>query len=158
VLPMLITLAAATYVFFDRHWATVTNRMTYALAGDVATIVELMHDSKTQESKEAIVDLAAAKMDLYVSFVPDDKLVPRKRRSLNPLRDILNQALDDRLSYPYDIEMRAAPEMIAVRVGAPEGVYTIQSPERRVYTPTTQVFIAWMTGTAILLSAIALLF
>src|SRR5580698_2001150 len=70
VLPMLITLAAATYVFFDRHWYTVTNRMTSALAGDVATVVELMHDSSTSDSKAAIVDLAAAKMDLTITFTP----------------------------------------------------------------------------------------
>ena len=42
VVPTLITLAAATFVFFDRHWTTVTNRLTYAVAGDVATIVELL--------------------------------------------------------------------------------------------------------------------
>src|SRR6202041_1997216 len=76
----------------------------------------------------------------------------------NPLRNMLRHALNDRLSYPFDIDMRHAPEMVAIRVGAPEGVYTILSPERRIYTPTTEVFIAWMTGSSILLSVIALLF
>src|SRR5271170_7744094 len=70
VLPTLITLAAATFVFFDRHWTTVTNRMTYALAGDVATVVELMRTSQNPESVAAIVRLASTKMDLYVSFAP----------------------------------------------------------------------------------------
>jgi two-component system osmolarity sensor histidine kinase EnvZ len=32
------------------------------------------------------------------------------------------------------------------------------SPERRVYTPTTQVFILWMTGSSILLTTVALFF
>jgi len=54
--------------------------------------------------------------------------------------------------------MTYAPETISVRVGVPEGVYTILSPERRVYTPTTQVFILWMTGSSILLTTVALLF
>src|ERR1700722_16902372 len=76
VLPMLITLAAATFVFFDRHWYTVTTRMSTALAGDAATVVELMHDSATPESKAAIVDLASAKMDLFVSFTPGTTLTP----------------------------------------------------------------------------------
>src|ERR1700722_15256900 len=70
VLPTLITLAAATFVFFDRHWYTVTNRMAYALAGDVAAVVELMHESKTAENRTIITDLASAKMDLYVTFMP----------------------------------------------------------------------------------------
>jgi two-component system osmolarity sensor histidine kinase EnvZ len=158
VLPTLITLGLATYVFFDRHWYTVTNRMCTALAGDVAAVVDLMHDSVTPASKAEIVDLAQARMDLTITFMPHVTFTPREHHRLNPLRDILKTALDDRLRYPFDIDMHAAPETIAIRVVAPEGVYVIQSPERRIYTPTTQVFIAWMTGSSILLSAIALLF
>jgi len=70
----------------------------------------------------------------------------------------LRHALNDRLSYPFEIDMRHAPETIAIRIGVPEGVYTILSPQRRVYTPTTEVFIAWMVMSSILLSAVALLF
>ena len=39
VVPTFIMLAAATYVFFDRHWYTVTTRMTHALSGDIAAPV-----------------------------------------------------------------------------------------------------------------------
>src|SRR5580698_8083275 len=83
VLPMLITLAAATYVFFDRHWYTVTNRMAYALAGDVAAVVELMHDKPTVENRAAIADLAASKMDLYVTFMPGATMTPHAHHRLN---------------------------------------------------------------------------
>src|ERR1700679_141438 len=66
VLPTLITLSAATYVFFDRHWYTVTTRLTYAVAGDVAVVVDLMQKSQTPESVAEIVQLASDKMDLFV--------------------------------------------------------------------------------------------
>jgi two-component system osmolarity sensor histidine kinase EnvZ len=158
VVPTLITLAAATFVFFDRHWYTVTTRLTYAVAGDVAVVVDLMQKSTTSESVAEVARLASQKMDLFVSFAPGEKLPDTVKPSHNPLRILLWRALDDRLSYPFDIDMRPAPEMIAIHVGAPEGVYTILSPQRRVYTPTTEVFIIWMTGSSILLSAIALLF
>src|SRR5580704_11024048 len=69
VVPTLITLAAATFVFFDRHWYTVTNRMTYGVAGDVAVVVNLMQNSSNPESAAVIVRLAAEKMDLFVNFV-----------------------------------------------------------------------------------------
>jgi len=159
VVPTLITLAAATFVFFDRHWYTVTNRLTYAVAGDVAVVVELMHKSSTPESAAEVVRLASEKMDLFVTFSPGGTLAPSTRHEyFNPLRKLLRHALDDRLSYPYEVSMHYAPETIAIRVGAPEGVYTILSPQRRVYTPTTEVFITWMVLSSIILSAIALLF
>jgi two-component system osmolarity sensor histidine kinase EnvZ len=158
VVPTLLTLAAATYVFFDRHWYTVTNRLTYAVAGDVATMVELLQKSSSPESTATVIRLADKKMDLYVSFAPGITLSSQARETLSPLRNLLRHALNDRISYPFDIDMQHAPEVIAIRVGAPEGVYTFLFPERRVYTPTTQVFIIWMTGSSILLSAVALLF
>jgi two-component system osmolarity sensor histidine kinase EnvZ len=158
VVPTLITLAAATYVFFDRHWYTVTDRMTHAVAGDVAAVVELMQKNKTPDGKAAIVQMASEHMDLFVSFSPGDVLSRTPHETISPLRSMLKRALSDRLSYPFDIDMKHAPEMISIRVGVPEGVYTLLSPERRIYTPTTEVFIMWMTLSSILLSAVALLF
>src|ERR1700744_448066 len=79
VVPTLITLAAATYVFFDRHWYTVTNRLCYALAGDIAAVVDLMQKSSTPESVSAVVQLSKKNMDLFVTFVPGDKLPDRSR-------------------------------------------------------------------------------
>jgi len=158
VVPTLITLSAATYVFFDRHWYTVTNRLSYAVAGDVAVIVDLMQSSQNSASVVAVKELARQKMDLTLSFSPGDVLSDISHETHNPYEHILWHALNDRLSYPFDIDMRHNQEIIVIRVGTPEGVYTVLSPERRIYTPTTEVFIAWMTGSSILLSAIALLF
>jgi two-component system osmolarity sensor histidine kinase EnvZ len=158
VVPTLITLAAATFVFFDRHWYTVTTRLTYAVAGDVAVVVDLMQNSSNVESTAAVVRLASEKMDLFVNFLPGATLSKTSRESFNPIRNLLRRALNDRISYPFDIDMRHAPETIAISVGTPEGVYTILSPQRRVYTPTTEVFIAWMVISSVLLSTVALLF
>ena len=157
VVPTFIMLAAATYVFFDRHWYTVTNRMTHALSGDIAFIVELLQNSNTSNTMDAIENLALKKMDLVVTFSPGVSL-PDPTPIRGPIAVIMKHSLNDSLSYPYVLDMTYAPETIGIRVGVPEGVYTILSPEKRVYTPTTQVFILWMTGSSILMTAIALLF
>src|SRR5580658_3728876 len=79
VLPTLITLSAATYVFFDRHWYTVTTRLIYAVAGDVAVVVDLMHKSQTPDSVAEVVQLASQKMDMFISFSPGEKLSSASR-------------------------------------------------------------------------------
>jgi len=157
VVPTFIMLAAATYVFFDRHWYTVTQRMTHALSGDIGFIVELLEMSKDPESTAAVNRLAFEKMDLTVTFAPGDSL-PDQRPIHGPIAVMLKHALNESLSNAYVLDMTYAPETISIKVGVPEGVYTILSPERRVYTPTTQVFILWMTGSSILLTGVALLF
>lgn len=158
VTPTILALCVATFVFFDRHWYTVTNRLTYAVAGDIATVVELLRHAKGEETRAEIVQLADKKMDLYVTYTPGGVLKPRKKGLPNPLRDMLRQALEDRVPFEMAINMRHASETIAVLIGTPEGLYTILFPERRIYTPTTEVFIGWMIGSSILLSVIALLF
>jgi two-component system osmolarity sensor histidine kinase EnvZ len=158
VVPTLLTLAAATFVFFDRHWYTVTNRMSAGVAGDVATVVELLSHSRDPDTVVMIEKLANEKMNLYVTFAPGKTLDGKRPRNLSPVREILWRALNEKISYPFEIDLRHTQEVIAVDVGLPVGVYTVLVPERRIYTPTTQVFIAWMVGSSILLSAIALLF
>ena len=158
VTPTLLALCVATFVFFDRHWHTVSLRLTHAVAGDVATIVELMRQGKSPEAKANIVRLADSKMELGVTYTPEGHLSRHVSHHLSPLRDLLQEALSEKLAYPFSIDMRHAPETVAIRVETPDGLYTVLTPERRIYTPTTEVFIAWMVGSSILLSVIALLF
>jgi two-component system osmolarity sensor histidine kinase EnvZ len=158
VVPTLLTLGVATFVFFDRHWYTVTNRLTMGVAGDIATVVELMQGSGTPGSMVAIERLADTKMNLIVSFAPGKTLDDHPVKNYSPVRELLHRSLNDKLSYPFDLDIRHAQEVIVVHVGVPEGLYTILVPERRVFTPTTQVFIAWMVGSSIFLSVVALLF
>ena len=157
VVPTFIMLAAATYVFFDRHWYTVTQRMTHALSGDIAFIVDLMQKSDNPQSSAEVGRMALEKMDLLVAFAPG-KSLPEPLPVRGPIAIMLKHELNASISYPYVLDMRYAPETIRIQIGVPEGVYTILSPERRVYTPTTQVFILWMTGSSILLTTVALLF
>lgn len=157
VVPTFIMLAAATYVFFGRHWYTVTQRMTHALSGDVAFVVELLQKSNNPETTDAVSHLASEKMDLTITFNPGASL-PEQHSTRSPIAIMLKHALNQSLSNSFVLDMRYAPETIRIMVGVPEGVYTILSPERRVYTPTTQVFILWMTGSSILLTTVALFF
>ena len=157
VLPTFLMLAVATYVFFDRHWFTVTQRMTHALSGDIAVIVDLLQKSDNAGSANEVINMASTKMDLTVTFSPGQSL-PQQRPIRGPIAVMLKHELNQSLSNSYVLDMTYAPETISIQVGVPDGVYTVLSPERRVYTPTTQVFILWMTGSSILLTSVALLF
>lgn len=158
IIPTILALTVATFVFFDRHWYTTTHRLTHAVAGDISVIVEMMDQNNDPLVAEGIRDLALKKMDLAVRFRPQGKLSRLPRKSLNPLREMLYAALRERVDYPFVIDMRHAPDSVSVQVQTDEGVYFFTVPQRRIYTPTTEVFIGWMIGSSILLSAIALLF
>jgi len=158
VTPTVLALVIATFVFFDRHWYTMTNRMAQAIAGDVATIVELLRENNTPEGRNAVFDPAATKMDMEVLYEAGVNMKDPGSRLGGPLRALLKRALDERMPYHFTVTMKQAPERVFIQVEVPDGVYTIITPERRIYTPTTEVFIGWMIGSSILLSVIALMF
>ncbi len=158
VLPTFLALGVATFVFFDRHWYTVTHRMTHAVAGEIGVMLEILAEVKSESERESILRAAERKLDLFLSFEPGKKLPKYVKRYPTPLREMLRKALDERVPYPHFIDLKSDPGAVIILVEVPRGLYIAQVPERRIYTPTTEVFIGWMIGSSILLSVIALLF
>lgn len=158
IIPTLLALTVATFVFFDRHWYSTTSRLTHAVASDVAVTVELLNRAPSEAQRKTILDLVEGKMDLAVSFQENGRITGKVRRTISPLRDMLRGALKERVDYKTMVDMRHAPDTVGVLVEVPSGLYTFSVPQRRIYTPTTEVFIGWMVGSSILLSVIALLF
>jgi two-component system osmolarity sensor histidine kinase EnvZ len=159
VTPTVLALSLATFVFFDRHWSTLTHRLTYAVAGDVAIVLELIRNAPDDIARRQVIALAYDKLDnIRVDFMPDAALPNTPNRGNRALTGMLKDALADRLTYPFLIDLWYEPRIVSIMVAVPEGVYRFLLPERRLHTPTTEAFIAWMIGSSILLSIIALLF
>ncbi|MDX9689798.1 MAG: ATP-binding protein [Alphaproteobacteria bacterium] len=159
VLPTILALTVATFVFFDRHWSTVTQRLVHSVAADIGVVVDILDRSDERPDESLIGRLAEKKMDLILTFYEDMNLNGISDRDINPIRVMLSHAMDERVPYPHHIDMRGGGSYaIIVQVEGKRGVYSFQVPRRRIYTPTTEVFIGWMIGSSILLSIIALLF
>lgn len=159
VTPTVLALSLATFVFFDRHWTTMTQRLTNAVAGDIAMVLELIRNVPDDTSRRQIIALAYDKLDnVRIDFMPDSSLPNTPNRGNRAITGMLKDALAARLSYPFLIDMWFEPRIVSITVQVPEGVYRFLLPERRLHTPTTEAFIGWMIGSSILLSIIALLF
>jgi len=158
VTPVILAQLVSSFVFFDRHWSTMTTRLSYALAGDVGFIVELVEIDTNPTRLKRLNERVARHMDLTINYKEEATLPARPRVWSGLLRAKLEEALDDRLTQPYQVRMAAGPEQVGIDIKLHNGVLTVLSPERRIYTPTTVIFISWMLGSSIVLSVIALLF
>jgi two-component system osmolarity sensor histidine kinase EnvZ len=158
VTPVILAQAVATWIFYDRHWDTVTNRLAYAVAGDIATVIAMLERDPSQDGRDWTLATAARTTDLIVTLEPDQTL-PDKRPELSGLLErTLGKALDERVGRPFTINTRVAHEWYEIRVQMADGVLSVMSPERRLFTPTSYIFILWMVGSAIVLFAVAILF
>jgi two-component system, OmpR family, osmolarity sensor histidine kinase EnvZ len=158
VTPVILAQGVATWIFYDRHWDTVTNRLAFAVAGDIATVIAQLERDPSDEGRNWILATTARATDLIVSLEPNQRL-PKQTQPLRGLLErTLGKALDERVGRPFSIDTSVAHEWYEIRVEMPNGVLSVMSPERRLFTPTSYIFILWMIGSAIVLFAVAILF
>jgi two-component system osmolarity sensor histidine kinase EnvZ len=66
--------------------------------------------------------------------------------------------LPERIHFPFQIDTQSAPDKILIAVELKNGVLEVEAPIKRLFSSTIYVFILWMVGTSIVLSAIAIYF
>src|SRR5262249_26051973 len=67
-------------------------------------------------------------------------------------------ALTERVRRPFQIDDEFDPRDILVTMPLADGVLQAAVPKKRLFTPTTYIFVLWMTGSSLVLFAVATLF
>lgn len=156
--PVVLAQAIATFVFYDRHWDTMTNRLASGVAGEIAFVIEQMGRDPDEAAREQTLAMAARNTDILFTWTPGEELSDPPPRLRGALEETLGQALDERVRRPWRINSNVAHKWIEIRVQMPGGVLSVLSPERRLYSFTSYLFIIWMLGSALVLFSIATLF
>lgn len=158
LLPVVLAQLVATYIFFDRHWESLTNRLAYGVAGDVALAVATLQGPGTPEDIAGRLALIAHHTDLRLRLDPGGALVSRSDTH-GMINAALHRALALRLEEnSFAITDRTAERLRDVQVRTPAGVLHVTIPQRRLSSSTASVFLLWMTGSAVVFLGIAVLF
>jgi two-component system osmolarity sensor histidine kinase EnvZ len=158
VTPVILLQVVATWIFYDRHWDTMTNRLAYAVGGEIGMVIEQLERDTWVGDRTETLAMAARTMDLIITFEPDAILSPQRQKLSSLLERTLGMALDERVRKPFVIDTRVASNWIEIRVQMADGVLSVMSPERRLFSSTTYIFLLWMVGAAMVLFAIAIIF
>jgi two-component system osmolarity sensor histidine kinase EnvZ len=135
-----------------------TNRLAYAVGGEIGMVIEQLERDVTMADRTETLSMAARTMDLIITFEPEAILPPQRRELSSLLERTLGMALDERVHKPFLIDTRVASNWIEIRVQMADGVLSVMSPERRLFSSTTYIFLLWMVGAAMVLFAIAIIF
>ncbi|WP_207458389.1 ATP-binding protein [Azospirillum sp. SYSU D00513] len=158
VTPVILAQAVATWIFYDRHWDTMTNRLASSVAGDIAMIVEFLERDPTPDGRNWTLVMAARTTNLIVTLEPGRTLPQTHPSPSGLLERTLSDALDQRVRRPFTISGGVQDNWYEIRLQMPDGVLSVLSPERRLFSPTSYIFILWMTGSALVLFAVAIIF
>ncbi|WP_051328585.1 ATP-binding protein [Geminicoccus roseus] len=160
LLPLIILQLIVAYIFYVRHWDTVTRWLALGLAGETALIADMI-EQRPQE-RESFLQLARERTSLALSFEPgadldaaakvagiDDDTVP----------DTIREVFAEKLKRPFRIELRAdQDDRFAVWVAADGGILRVLAEKKRLTSTTTTLFMLWMVGASAVLLLVAIYF
>jgi two-component system osmolarity sensor histidine kinase EnvZ len=158
VVPLILLQAIAAWVFYDRHWAAVSWRLSAGVAGDIGLVIEAMKLAASPNETTRLLENAGAVADLDFTLKRGDKLRPLPPSTDQLLGEQLTQAMRGRVAQPYRIAATDDPHGIRIEVQLPEGVLSVEVPGKRLYSPTTYIFVMWMVGSSLVLLAVATIF
>ena len=159
LIPLVLLQAVVAYIFFERHWDSVSRQLALDIAGDVKTVMRFMQERPEPEMWSWIERIAREEMQFTVAFTPGAVLPDEAPKRTDRIMDrLLHQEFRWRFDEPHHIDTRYPGERIAIRVQRPDGVLTMLTPVKRMRSSTTVLVILWMVGTAIVVSTIAMVF
>ncbi|MBE7218054.1 MAG: ATP-binding protein [Caulobacteraceae bacterium] len=156
ILPILIMQAAVGWAFFEAHEGAVSRQLSESLAGDVAWLVGRTQAARDPAELQRVFAEAERDQSLSAAFQPGRALPGPRRPGLLPTFDTpLREAVDDKLDEAFWIDTARYPGFVDIRVAVRGGVLRILAPRERAFSTRGFVFLLWLTGATLLLTAVA---
>lgn len=159
VAPLVLVQIVAGFVFYDRVWETVSRRLSNALAGEVATVVQAMGRYPADADRAWLFDTMHIATGSTYSWRPGailERTGPKDPDTI--LENYLVRALDERVRRPYLLDAWSHPADIFVDVQLPGGVLRLEATRQRVFTTNVYVFLLFAVGSSLVLLAVATIF
>ncbi|MBL8808276.1 MAG: HAMP domain-containing protein [Rhodospirillales bacterium] len=156
VTPMVLVQIVAGFVFYDRVWDTVSRRLSNAIAGEVATVVQTMSRYPAEEDRRWLVGTMQLAYGSTYTFEPGailDRTGPAQPDTI--LEHYLVAGLNERVRRPFLLDAWGDPDDIRLSVQLPDGVLHLVTSRQRVFTTNVYVFVLFMVGSSLILIAIA---
>ncbi len=159
IVPMVLLQSVVAFVFMERHWNLVTQRLSASVVQDIAALIEVYRSYPQDADKALIRRIAQDKLNLVVDFLPASDLPPPGPK---PFFSLLDQALSEEISKqiarPFWIDTVGRSSLVEIRVKLDDTVMRVFAPRSAAYASNSGIFLLWMVGTSLVLLTVAILF
>lgn len=159
IAPMVLLQSVIAFVFMERHWQTVTQRLSTAVTRDIAAIIDIIEVYPQDENFSEVTRMAREKMALNIAILPPDPLpAPAPKPFFSILDQILSQEITRQIGKPFWIDTVGNSNIVEIRIQLDENVLRVFARRSQAYASNTHIFLLWMVGTSLVLLFIAILF
>jgi two-component system osmolarity sensor histidine kinase EnvZ len=159
IVPMVVLQSVVAFVFMERHWNTVTRRLSAAVTQDIAALIEIYRNYPQDPDRSIIRRIARERLDLSVDFLPVNELPPPGPKPFFSLLDqTLSQQIGRQIKRPFWIDTVGRSSLVEIRVQLDDTVMRVFAPRSAAYASNSEIFLLWMVGTSLVLLTVAILF
>lgn len=159
IAPIVLLQSIIAYIFMERHWQTVTMRLSSAVSSDVAALIDVWETYPQDPEGRTLRRIAAQRLGLDVEIIRGVDLPPPGPKPFFSILDAaLSEQLGARISRPYWIDTVGRSNLVEIRVKLDDGVMRVMARRSQTYASNSHIFLLWMVGSSLVLMGIAILF
>lgn len=159
IVPMVLLQSVVAFVFMERHWNTVTRRLSQAVVQDIAALIDVYKMYPQDKDRTQIRTLAQQRLALVVDFLPIGDMPPPGPK---PFFSLLDQSLSvqigRQITRPFWIDTVGRSNLVEIRIQLDDAVMRVFAQRSAAYASNSEIFIFWMLGTSSILLVVAVLF
>lgn len=159
IAPMVLLQSVVAFVFMERHWQLVTQRLSTAVVRDISAVISIIETFPQNGDFSRIDRIAKDDLNLDIAVLPPTPLPPPARSPFfNILDGILSEEIRDQIGLPFWIDTVGNSKTVEIRIQLPNHILRVFARRNSAYASNTHIFLVWMVGTSLVLLLIAILF
>lgn len=159
ITPTVILQSVVAFSFMERHWQSVTRRLSEATARDVAALIDMYESYRDDDDYSRLIDMARDRLGLSMQILPPGDL---PRATPPPFFALLDRTLTTELGkhvrYPIWIDTVGQTRWVEIRVRHDYAILRFVASRNQTYASNSHIFLAWMVGTSVVLLTVAIIF
>lgn len=159
IAPMILLQSVIAFAFMERHWQTVTQRLSAAVTRDIAAVIDMIETYPPGDNYADVIRIAQERLQLKIDILPPDPLpAPGPKPFFSILDYFLSQQINQQINRPFWIDTVGASNIVEIRVRLEDKVLRVFARRSQTYASNTHIFLLWMVGSSLVLIGIAVAF
>ncbi|MGE0563126.1 MAG: ATP-binding protein [Pseudolabrys sp.] len=159
IVPMVILQSVIAFVFMERHWSLVTQRLSSRVVADIAALIDIERGYPQDAQRAQLRRIAQERLGLVVDFLPlTDMPPPGPKPFFSLLDSALSEELRKQVRRPFWIDTVGRSALVEIRIRLDNSVMRVYAPRNAAYASNSEIFLLWMVGTSLVLLTVAILF
>ncbi|WP_417686455.1 ATP-binding protein [Roseibium sp.] len=159
VMPIVILQSVLVFVFMERHYELVSQRMSEAVVREIAALVYVLENFPAEDINSKIETLASSALGMSATVMD---LAPLPPPAPKPYFDVIDQALSraigQTIGKPYWIDTVGRSRFVEVRIQLKDSILRVFARRSQTFASNSHIFLVWMFSTSLVLIIIAMLF